>query len=103
MKLFPPISGVALDEDVFHPELHGIHAQALGDFVHLLLASPGALGNSVASIGAGDRFVGVHRVAVDFDVGDAIRPRRWQTTPYTNRRALLRISPRTPVDGHFAR
>src|SRR5262249_62086420 len=35
MKLFAPIRRVAFDENVFHADLDGIHAQTLGDFVHL--------------------------------------------------------------------
>src|SRR5262245_55500321 len=103
MKLFPPIGCVAFDENVFHADLDGIHAQTLGDFVHLLFASPSALRNTIAAIRAGDRFVGVHRKAVDFDMGDAIWAGRGQTAADTHRRALFRVSAGAPVDGHLAR
>ena len=69
----------------------------------MLFAGPGALRNAVAAIRAGDGLVGVHRVAVNFNVRDTIGARSGQTAAYAHRRALLRIGAGAPVDGHLAR
>src|SRR5262249_46604160 len=101
VKLFTPIGRVAFDENVLHADLDGIHAQTLGDFVHLLFASPSALRNTIAAIRAGDRFVGVYGKAVDLYMRDAIWAGRGQAAADTHGRALFRIRSGAPVDSHL--
>ena len=50
VELLAPIGNIAFDENIFHTNFHCVHAQAFGDLVHLLLASPGSLRNAISTI-----------------------------------------------------
>jgi len=62
----------ALAQDVFQAQLDGIHAQRLGQLVHLALGGEGALRAAKAAERAAGDVVGGHGVAVDVGVGDDI-------------------------------
>ncbi len=102
MKLLAPIGDIALDEDVLHANVERIHAELFGDLVQLLFAGPCALRNAVAAIRTGDGFVGVNRIAVDFDMRNSIRSRRRQAAADANRRAFFGVGAGAPVNRHFA-
>ena len=62
-------------EEVAPAQLHAIHAERLGDLVHLLLVGDAGLRRAEAPEGAGVHVVGRHRDGVEAQVVDAVGPR----------------------------
>src|SRR5207302_8097758 len=68
VKLIAPVRNVAFDENIFHPDLNWVQLQTLGEFIHLLFASPRPLRYPIAAVGTRDGLAGVYRIAIDFNV-----------------------------------
>ncbi len=66
-----------------------------------MLTGPRALRDAIAAIGSGHGFIGVDRVAVNFDMWNAVRAWRGQAAANANGRALFGVGAGTPVDRHL--
>ena len=67
------LGGFALPDVPAFIELQHIHAEFAGDDVHLLAQGEVALGGAVAPVSAAHRQVGVHRAAVEPEMGDFVQ------------------------------
>ena len=91
---------VAVAQHVLQTELERIPAELRGQQVDALLGGPGRLRGGIAAEGAVARPVGVHAVAFDLDVVEAIRPDRRPAALGGDVRAGVGIGAGVPLRPH---